>query len=122
MQTCSKLWFSTVAVPRHVGDMPVVVHDRCLECRRGRRCDHAATSLVLANSGSAPDSVHRALFVDIPVPQQRQVLGLAAMAAMKGRWAWEAFTAALTPFFALLRLSRSAAGCGHTHLFPLTCV
>ena len=48
VQTC-KLWFPTVAVLGHVGDMPVVVNDRSWRCRRcsscgfGRRCEHAAT-------------------------------------------------------------------------------
>ena len=52
VQTCRKLWFSTVAVL----DMPVVANDRFLRCRRcsscgcGRHCDHAVASWGLANS------------------------------------------------------------------------
>ena len=45
---------------------------------------------------------------DIPVMQQRRVLELAVMAAMKGFMGVEgAFSVVLTPFFALLQLSRS---------------
>ena len=62
VQTCRKLWFSTVAVLGHVDDMPVVLNDRFLRCRRcGRRCDLAATSWALAHCGSASDSVRRAV-------------------------------------------------------------
>ena len=50
VQTCRKLWCSTVAVLGHGGDMPVVVYYRSLEvpqvqsCGYERRCDHTATS------------------------------------------------------------------------------
>ena len=60
VQTCRKLWCSTVEVLRHGGDMPVVVYDRSLEvpevqsCGYGRRCDNAATSWGLCARARTP--------------------------------------------------------------------
>ena len=104
-------------------DMPVVVHVvfvvlktvevpqlqyftrsstflRAVRRQCGRPCDHAATR-CLFNSRGASDSVHR---------QSRGHSCCATetvLAAVLGMAAVLAFSAVLTPFFALLRLSRS---------------
>ena len=92
VQTCRKLWCSTVAVLDKVADVPVcAVHRGC-----GRPCNHAG--------GSATDSVHRRCGGHSSL-QQRQVLAIGGYGGDERVVGVEgAFLAVLTPFFALLRV------------------
>ena len=46
VQTCSKLWCSTVAVLGHAGDMPVVVTNRCLGFDSAENCGDPAVAVL----------------------------------------------------------------------------
>ena len=52
VQLPRKLWFSTVALLRHVGDMPVIVHDRswwCVQVQSLRSSSRSLRTLPLHN-------------------------------------------------------------------------
>ena len=91
--------------------MPVVCNDRCRggRCRLAQFIDVVDVPVIMRGSGSAPDSVHRG-YGGHSSSQQRQVLG-SHLGGYGGDervvGVGEFFSAVLTLFFALLRLSRS---------------
>ena len=77
-----------------VVDMPVVCNDRCPWSMTSRSSSTVVNVPVITQrrlySGSTSDSVHRQSHGH-PVVQQRMVLDLAVMAAMKGRGAFRRY-------------------------------